>query len=184
MQVELTVVSVEMDVEIQKQAGGSYKGARLTYRDASGAIKEKAFTQQALKYNPQVKTTLSNLAAGDKAIMEMEKNGDFWNVKTLTKDGSVSSVATNSTPASGGNKASPTASPKSTYETPEERAKKQVYIVRQSSITAALTYLGDTKKMSINDVIAVAKQFEAYVFGADFDDGTLMTIKGDEDEIL
>lgn len=56
---------------------------------------------------------------------------------------------------------------KSTYETPEERARKQVYIVRQSSITAALTFLGGptVQQMSVSRVVDVAKQFEAYVFG-------------------
>ncbi len=53
---------------------------------------------------------------------------------------------------------------KSTYETPEERAKKQVYIVRQSSITAALAFF-EGKTNSVAQVLDVAKQFEAHVFG-------------------
>ncbi len=61
----------------------------------------------------------------------------------------------------------PAATPfKSTYETPEERARKQVYIVRQSSITAALTYRGSLSSgNSIDDIIECAKEFETYVFG-------------------
>ncbi len=64
-------------------------------------------------------------------------------------------------------KATTTATPfKSTYETPEERARKQVYIVRQSSITAALTFCNhDGGSQDIQEVLNVAKQFEAYVFG-------------------
>jgi hypothetical protein len=57
-------------------------------------------------------------------------------------------------------------SPKSTYETPEERAKKQIYIVRQSSIGSAIDMLsvGSKSPPKVDEVIAVAKQFEEYVF--------------------
>lgn len=51
----------------------------------------------------------------------------------------------------------------SNYETSEERAKKQVYIVRQSSITAALTFHGGKAK-STDEVIDTAKKFETFVF--------------------
>ncbi len=54
---------------------------------------------------------------------------------------------------------------KSTFETPEERAIKQVYIVRQSSISAAIeTLKTDKKAPTVDEVLAVAKQYEAYVF--------------------
>lgn len=60
-----------------------------------------------------------------------------------------------------------TATTKSTYETPEERAAKQIYIVRQSSISAAINLLGVGSKTppKVADVIETAKEFEAYVFG-------------------
>ena len=56
-------------------------------------------------------------------------------------------------------------SPRSTYETPEERAQKQIYIVRQSSLTNAIALLGT--KAKVDAVISVARQFEQYVFGLD-----------------
>lgn len=60
------------------------------------------------------------------------------------------------------------ASPKSTYETPEERAKKQVYIVRQSSVNAAIALLKTDKRVPAKEEIAdTAQFFEAYVFGND-----------------
>lgn len=54
-----------------------------------------------------------------------------------------------------------------TFETPEERAKKQVYIVRQSSISASVAALsvGSKNPPKANDVIDYAKQLEAFVFG-------------------
>jgi hypothetical protein len=63
----------------------------------------------------------------------------------------------------------PSAPYKSTYETPEERAKKQVYIVRQSSINASIEFLKAVKPsgFATDNVLHVAKVFEAYVFGHD-----------------
>ncbi len=58
---------------------------------------------------------------------------------------------------------------KSTYETPEERARKQVYIVRQSSIGAAIAMFQAQGKQNFDegDVVLAAREFEAYIFGTD-----------------
>lgn len=60
-----------------------------------------------------------------------------------------------------------TAAPKSNYETPEERAKKQVYIVRQSSISSAIDLLsvGSKSAPDVDKVLETASRFEAFVFG-------------------
>jgi hypothetical protein len=53
------------------------------------------------------------------------------------------------------------------WETPEERALKQVYIVRQSSIANAIALLaveGPGITPDVEWVIATAKTFENYVF--------------------
>lgn len=54
----------------------------------------------------------------------------------------------------------------STYETPEERAKKQVYIIRQSSSSTAVAALsvGAKAPLKVADVVAFARELEAYVF--------------------
>ncbi len=69
-----------------------------------------------------------------------------------------------SAPSGSGSTATPY---KSTYETPEERAKKQIYIVRQSTIAQAINLLsvGAKGAPKIDDVLSVAKVFEDYVFG-------------------
>ena len=55
----------------------------------------------------------------------------------------------------------------SNYETPEERARRQVYIIRQSSISSAIEFIATTNvvegKATVADVIEVAKAFEAHV---------------------
>lgn len=53
----------------------------------------------------------------------------------------------------------------SNYETPEERARRQVYIVRQSSISSAiqLAEISSKAKPEVEEILQVAKRFENYV---------------------
>ena len=159
------VIEVAENVTIAKNGGGSYKGVRFTYRDTKDdSIKERGIHENALKYNPTLKASLSELKSGEDFTMTLEKEGEFWNIKGLIKG----NVPTN-TPAKGPTQ-SFNATPKSTYETAEERAYKQICIVRQSSITQALTFinqkaiLDNNSLATVEDIIAVAKQFEAHVF--------------------
>lgn len=54
---------------------------------------------------------------------------------------------------------------KSTYETPEERAKKQIYIIRQSSLSHAISVLsvGAKSPPPSDAVFALAESFAAWV---------------------
>lgn len=58
---------------------------------------------------------------------------------------------------------------KGTWETPEERAKRQVYIVRQSSIANALEFHKNNAKVTVEDVLKTATRFTDFVFG-DFEE--------------
>lgn len=170
MDVRGQVVSVNLDVEIPKKAGGTYTGSQLAYRNsANGKLEEQNFTSQTLKYNPSIKTALGNLSTGDNFVMVKEKEGDFWNVKSVTKAGEAT-VAT--AEPSSGKSYQPQAKPYtpgggSTYSTAEERAQTQVYIVRQHSITSAINLLGVGAKapVAVSKVLETAKEFEKYVFG-------------------
>lgn len=153
------VVSVEMDVQVAKNGGGSYPGARLAYRDENGAMKEKAFHNNVFKFNSELKAQLANLNPGDNFAMTMEKEGEFWNVKAIQP---TSEITKDKESSNKDNKATPYTSPKSTYETPEERARKQVYIVRQSTINMAIAHKG--AKASVEEILSEAKAFEDYVF--------------------
>lgn len=186
MQVHGIVVSVDIDIQVPKNGGGTYPGSRLTYREtSSGKVQEQGFHNQALKFKPDVKNALVSLNTGDAIIIDKEKNDKgFWEVQSITKnDGTQAQAQTPATSVSG---AKATASPKSTYETPEERAQRQVYIIRQSSISSAVELLAANggKKNTVDDVINVAKAFEAYVFGIEFDDGSIAIMKDDTDGII
>lgn len=178
MNVQGQVVSVEQNVSITKNGGGSYQGTRFSYRDMNGKLVEQNFHNNSLKFNPKLNVALSNMKPGDPFTMVKEKEGEFWNVKDLII-GDATPMTTTNTKPTGANPA-----PKSNYETPEERAKKQVYIVRQSSLSTAtgLLTLQGKKTATKEEVVTLAKFFEAYVFDTEFDDGTIHTLQSDEIE--
>ncbi len=176
MDIKAKVISVEMNVEIAKKDGGVYPGARLMYRDEAGQLKEQAFHNNTFKFNAPLKVQLSNLAAGDDVIITKEKKGDFWNVMSISKDtgggtGSSNATTTIMQPAS---KVPASPSPRSNYETPEERAQRQVYIIRQSSISSAVALVSQDGNFfkgtenPVGEVLSIAEAFENYVMGNPF----------------
>lgn len=82
-----------------------------------------------------------------------EKKGDYWVWTEVSKGAAEGATNTNNKTAQ--------AAPKSTYETPEERARRQVLIVRQSSLSAAVDTLKTDKAAA--DGEAVVKLAEYYV---------------------
>ena len=163
MEITGKVLIIEANATIAGQKG-TYIGTELTYKDSSGITKAKAFHSNALKFNAALKNGLDNLKAGDDFTATLEKKDEFWNWISIVKGiGAVNnndSKPSVSTPYV--NKATP-----STYATAEERAQTQKYIVRQSSITAALklTEVRGDKKTNVGEILQLASQFEEWVYG-------------------
>ena len=79
----------------------------------------------------------------------LRKEGKYWNwtkleMQSATKDSGGKVVGSN-------------------WETSEERARRQVYIIRQSSIASAINFLATKEVITVSEVLNVAKQFEEYV---------------------
>lgn len=110
---------------------------------------------------------LKNVSKDDILSVDQEKNEKgFWNWTSVARqDGAVGQQAAPASPSSGFSKAPQTRSG-GNWETPEERAARQVMIVRQSSISSAVELCKDHgKQPDVQQVIEVARAFEAYVFG-------------------
>lgn len=159
---QITVLNVS--VEDVKTAKGGYQKMDVAYKDEQGKTQGKKIMSFV---NQKVFDVLKQSSQGDVFNISSEKDDNgYW--QWIGIEASTDAVKQ---PAKVAEKANTGAnmSPKSTYETPEERAKKQVFIVRQSSLTAALTYLNapltGNHSYEVADVINVAKQFEQYVFG-------------------
>ena len=116
---------------------------------------------------------MEGASAGDVFTILREKDNDgYWQWVGIA-EGDVTIEKTGATAPAGAAPTKAATPAKSTFETPEERAAKQIYIVRQSSISSAIdTLKTDKKTPSVEEVIAVAKQYEAYVFGNEPKDKT------------
>ncbi len=148
MQVNVLSVSVEDK--------GKYKMAEIAYKDGDGKVASKKLMSFT---HPDVFKQLSTAKQGDLFTIKSEKNDKgYWDWVQVSQGAEAGSVKA----PSAGN-----ASPKSTYETAEERANRQVLIVRQSSVSNAVAYLAlNAKKVpTVQEVVEVARYFEDYVFG-------------------
>lgn len=141
--------------------------SRITITSVGEAVKQGKFFYVPLEYNDKGKdfkkkimdfankeiyATMKQAKVGEQYDIAVEKdNNGYWQWKT------ASLVAANSAPAAGTNSAGTV---RSTYETPEERAVKQVLIVRQSCLAQAVALLGNSL---IADVLDVAEQFADWV---------------------
>lgn len=154
MQVNGTVIKTEIDTSIAKKDGGSYQGCLLIYKDnKDGKIKDRAFHNNTFKYNANLRSQLTSLKEGDWFVMEMEKNGEFWNVTSINKtEGKMSE-----------SRANQQSSNANSFD------HKQDLIIRQNCVGNAVKYmelLGSKDKTfvyTVDEVVEIAKKFEEYV---------------------
>jgi len=133
--------------------GRSYQSIEVTYKNDLGQTQSKKLMSFS---NPTVFNHIKDLNKGDALNVTTEKDANgYWQWTGIGGDNVVSETK-QTAPATGGRVTG------SNYETKEERAARQILIVRQSSLSSAVELLGAGK--SVEDVIATAKQFEAYVF--------------------
>lgn len=150
-----------MDLEIRiksidDESKGKYNQLSVGYTDINSG---QEHTYKLMSFvNKEAYNMLKSSKSGDEFHVVCNKNDKgYWTWQEVSVLGSQVKTA----------KANP--SPRSTYETPEERARKQLYIIRQSSLTNAIAMLqaaGDKKTpINVDTVVHVAQKFEEYVFG-------------------
>jgi len=146
----------------------SYGKATVTYKGDRGVK-----TQTVLSFaNPAVYAALEGLKQGDKVDVELSKNDQgYWQWKSLSLAGTAAnteapaSAPTNSY-APSNNK--PTTYAARDFETKEERAQRQALIVRQSSLSNAITILTTGSKVppAVPDVFNLAEQLVQWVYNS------------------
>lgn len=149
----------------------SYGKATVTYKGDRGVK-----TQAVLSFaNPTVYAALEGLKQGDKVDVELSKNDQgYWQWKSLTLAGTAANTeapasapsSASTTYASSNNK--PNTYAARDFETKEERAQRQALIVRQSSLSNAITILTTGSKVppAVPDVLNLAEQFVGWVYDA------------------
>lgn len=155
MQFNITVVNIDPPATQPTKTGKTFQFVEVAYKK-DGKLEGKKIVSFS---NPNVFKTIQQFQQGDELTVEAEKDANgYWQWTSVTK----ASEAPQTAASTGGG------TPKTTggnWETKEERAARQVMIVRQSSISSAVALLGNKAKAS--DVIVVAKEFESYVMGTE-----------------
>jgi hypothetical protein len=159
MNKNISVIQVEVTSK-PTASGGKYEQAEVTYKDmASSKVDSKKLMSFVF---PEVFATFKAAKAGDSFCVSTEKNekSGYWDWVGVSTN--IQGNQEKPSPSQGG-----VSTPnKSNYETPEERAKKQVYIVKQFSLSGAISMLsvGAKAPPSKEAVLALAQEFVDFVF--------------------
>lgn len=149
-------------INVKVENKGKYKVAVVNHKTTDGKVDSKnVFSFGAAKpaFTELVNATQGDVFEIDSQKIKNEKDGKEYWTWVAAKRVDAGSVKGTGAPVA-------KTAPKSSYESTEERAARQVYIVRQSSIANAIEYLGywEQKDVNVDKIISVAKQFEDYVF--------------------
>lgn len=155
--------------------GKTYQQLEVAYKNLTFQGKVEGKNIMSFGATANTFKTLATAQPGEVYDIEVVKNDAGYNDWVSAKKSSGGAQTAAPRAATVG--ATSATTTKSTYETPEERAKKQVYIVRQSSISSAIALLSVGAKAApkTDDVIGTARQLEAYVFG----DNVAKAVEGD-----
>jgi len=156
MQIQVLSVSVSTT----PTAKGSYQSAEVAYKGEDGQVKGKkvmSFGAGAVAFK-----VLSKAQPGETySVTPVKNDKDFWDWTDVKKmDGTAPITTTQDTTSTARAPAGKVVG--SNYETSDERAAKQVFIVRQSSIANAIALRG--AKATVDEIIATASLFEKFVF--------------------
>lgn len=157
---QINILSVNK-VTKNNAAGKPYTALEVAYKDSYGKVASK----QLFSFGAQKGAfdSLQVAAPGQTYNLTVIKNDKGYNDWTAAQLTTASNAAAQGAVIGAAQVANTQV--KSTYETSEERAKKQVYIVRQSSISSAIDTLSvGAKSVNPDDVLKLAQRYYDWVF--------------------
>jgi len=140
--------------------GRTYQSIEVTYKNDQGQVANKKLMSFS---NPTVFNHIKDLTKGTAINVTTVKDANgYWQWTGIGEDAVIGTI--DAKPAATGGRVTG-----SKYETKEERAARQILIVRQSSLSSAVALIvaTSTEPTTTDNVIKIAKQFESYVFGKD-----------------
>lgn len=150
---------ISHSVETKPGKKGSYQQLEVVYKNVTyqGKVESKK---------------LMSFGAGKAAfdIISLSKEGDEFEVSVVKNDAGFNdwvAVVKASNPTTGESITHAAAKAKSSFEGPEERAQREIRIVRQSTLGYAVNLLSAGAKAppKVEDVFATAQKLQDYVFG-------------------
>jgi hypothetical protein len=160
----IQIVSVEQG---QPPAGKKYQILEVAYKDDQGKIAGKKILSFS---HPTVFNTLKAAQAGEKYDVTNTKEGDYWNWTAISKASAGQATAMQTAAQEKTSTQQYAAQSNDRYETKEERAARQVMIVKQSSLAQAVATLSvnpGKDKLQVEDVLQVAETYSAWVLSED-----------------
>jgi hypothetical protein len=151
----MNVIFNEVSYLDQSKGKASWQVANIVYSENGSNKKTRimSFGDGAAAF-----AAIRSLNPGDAIEVETKKNGDFinWIGVKKVEGGTAPSKAT---------VGASTARSTGTWETPEERAKKQVYIIKQSCLAQAAAYSGLRQDgyPDLDEHLAIAQRFVDWV---------------------
>lgn len=156
------IVIQEVKIEEVRNGKNKYDKAEVVY-SSNGQNR----TQKIMSFsNPAIFAQVRKMVSGETYDVEVVKNDAGFNqwAKIVATSGEAAPVAEGK-PAPAGRTSV------STYETAEERRIKQMYIIKQSSISSAIEFSKHPQfagaNVTVEDLLVTAQQFVDFVYGND-----------------
>jgi hypothetical protein len=159
MQIAIEILTVTKSVGTSK-TGKPYNIFEVAFKQ-DGQIKGKKLFEFKAK---EVCKKLAGASTGDKFTIVQEKEGEYWEWKEIHSSGAADAGASSVSPTYASTPSVPKPASGGNWETKEERAYKQVLIVKQSSLSQAVSSLKTDKAAADPDaVIALAQKYTDWV---------------------
>ena len=166
---QISILNVQSTTQTAK-SGKPYQQLEVAYKNLT--FQGKVESKKVMPFGAQkaVFDALANATVGNVFEITVVKNEKGYNDWTSAKQAAPGAPGLEAAVGNGSiNNAKPTMGQttqvKSTYETPEERAKKQIYIIRQSSISSAVDTLtaGAKSPPTSEAILALAQTYYDWV---------------------
>lgn len=150
-----------ISVTANKVPGKKYEKLEVAYKNDKGEIKGRNVMSFGIKEGLKL---LKEASPGTMLDVDLVKEGEYWNWVGIRPAGSAPAATTSSATAP----TKPSTYSGRDFESKEERAARQVLIVRQSCLANAIETLKTDKVSPPADaVLRLAQVYEQFVFGRD-----------------
>jgi hypothetical protein len=136
---------------------------RIKVIDVSDVQKEKSYFFYTLTYEKDGKEETKKVYSFSEAAytaLKAAKKGELYDINLAKNKNGYWEWSEVMTAKAG--ESTPATTRSGSWETPEERARRQVLIVRQSSLAQSVAFVG-VGEQNVENLLEIAAQFEAWV---------------------